>query len=388
MSRSPTAGALLLAIAYIGFVSLGLPDGVIGVAWPSVRETFVRHQSNLGWIYIASGCGYFSSSFFTGRLLGAMTVGTLLAGSSALVATSAFGFSAAPIWMLFAGCAVLHGLGSGAIDAGLNNYVAHHFSARHMNWLHACYSLGATLGPLLMTTVLTWTGRWRLGYATIGVLMALLSALFIDTRHLWGSHAAEAPGRKESGTASMRATLRVPAVWLQVAIFFIYTGLEVAVGGWCFTVLSEARGLRPETAGLLTTCYWGSICVGRVGFGFVVDCIGVDRLLRMATALGVLGAVVFALSSQVAFTALGLGMIGCALAPIYPCLMTRTPERVGKPYAPHAIGFQVSAAMTGAALLPAFAGILGERLGLNTIPFFCIVLAGLLLGLHEGLLRK
>jgi fucose permease len=177
-------------------------------------------------------------------------------------------------------------------------------------------------------------------------------------------------------------------VWLQVAIFFLYTGLEVAVGGWCFTVLSESRGLRPETAGLLTTCYWGSICAGRVAFGFVVDCIGVDRLLRMATVIVVIGAIVFAVSSKVAFTALGLGMIGCALAPIFPCLMTRTPERVGKAYAPHAIGFQVSAAMTGAALLPACAGIMGERAGLQSIAYLYIVLAVGLFALHEGLLRR
>ena len=141
MRRVQRSGLLLL-IAYIGFISLGLPDTLIGVAWPSVRTTFALHQSSLGALFIGGGCGYFLASFFTGRLLTAMGVGWLLAASTALVTICAFGFARAPVWMLFVVCAFLQGLGSGAIDAGLNNYGAHHFSARQMNWLHACYSIG------------------------------------------------------------------------------------------------------------------------------------------------------------------------------------------------------------------------------------------------------
>jgi fucose permease len=159
----PQSTGLILAIAYLGFISLGLPDTLIGVAWPSVRDTFGRQQGDIAWIFFGTGTAYFLSSLFTGRLIGRLGIGMLLAGSSLLVAVSGFGYALSPVWGLFAICALIHGLGSGAIDAGLNHYVAHHFSARHMNWLHACYSLGATMGPVIMTSMLVWSHSWRAG---------------------------------------------------------------------------------------------------------------------------------------------------------------------------------------------------------------------------------
>jgi len=149
-------GNLLIALAYIGFISLGLPDAVIGVAWPSVRNAFRLPQSAAGLVFVASGAGYFVTSFLSGRLTRVLGIGLLLAASTALVAAAMFGFAFSSLWALFVTCAVVHGLGSGAIDAGLNGFAAHHLSARHMNWLHACYCLGAMLGPLLMTLVLTY----------------------------------------------------------------------------------------------------------------------------------------------------------------------------------------------------------------------------------------
>jgi MFS family permease len=176
---------LLLFICYVGFVSLGLPDPLIGVAWPSVRKTFGLEQSAVAWIFFGSGCSYFFSSFFAGHLLRLFNVGVLLALSSALVAFSGFDYSLARIWPLFVLGSLLHGLGSGAIDAGLNHYIANHFSARHMNWLHASYSLGAMLGPLLMTTMITWANSWRLGYLTVAMTLLALSFLFLATQSQW-----------------------------------------------------------------------------------------------------------------------------------------------------------------------------------------------------------
>src|SRR5687767_3900869 len=156
---------LMLAIAYLGFISLGLPDPVAGVAWPSVREGFGLSQSSFGLVFICLGCGYCASGFFGGQLTQWLGLGNLLWFSSALVALAMFGSSVAPVWAVYV--AVIWGLGSGGIDAGLNAYVSNHFSARHVNWLHACYSLGATLGPLLMTAVMIRAG-WRAGYALVG----------------------------------------------------------------------------------------------------------------------------------------------------------------------------------------------------------------------------
>src|SRR5688572_14881770 len=182
----PSPGPLLIALAYVGFVSLGLPDAVIGVAWPTVRDTFRLPQGAAGIVFVASGLGYFVTSFFSGRLTHALGIGLLLAASTGLVAAAMYGFAASPLWVAFVACAVVHGLGSGAIDAGLNGYAAHHLSARHMNWLHACYCFGAMLGPLLMTAVLTSGRHYATGYSAVGCVMLALAAMFLVTRTRWG----------------------------------------------------------------------------------------------------------------------------------------------------------------------------------------------------------
>jgi fucose permease len=381
---------LLLLIAYIGFISLGLPDTLIGVAWPSVRDHFHVQQSAIAFIFLGAGCSYFLSSFFTGRLLHVFGIGMLLATSSTLVALSGFGFGLAPLWALFAACSLLHGLGSGAIDAGLNHYAAHHFSAKHMNWLHACYSLGATMGPLIMTGVIAWHGSWRLGYLTVATILLSLALLFAATRRRWDAPGEEtSEGEKqEPAAASMAETLRDRTVWLQVMLFFVYTGLEVTVGQWSFTVLTESRGIPTETAGFWVTVYWGSIGVGRILFGFIVDRLGIDRLIRWSLLTSLAGTTLFAANLSPVVSALSLALAGLGLAAIFPCMMTRTPQRLGKAIAAHAIGFQVSAAMLGAAALPSLSGVLAQRVGLHAVAGAAVGMATVLFLLHESLLLR
>jgi fucose permease len=383
------ARLLLLAIAYAGFISLGLPDTLIGVAWPFVRDTFALPQSAAALVFFGSGCSYFFSSFFTGRLLKIFGIGTLLAASSALVALSQFGYGMAGAWLLFASCSLLHGLGSGAIDAGLNHYVAHHFSARHMNWLHACYALGATLGPLIMTTVIATSGSWRSGYLTVATTLLVLAVLFVATRRSWDEPQSDEPLEAQAAvSAGILETLRHPLVWLQIAIFFVYTGLEVTVGQWSFTLLTESRGVAQERAGFWVTVYWGSLCAGRFLFGFVVNQIGIDRLVRFSLAASLLGAALVSTRAGGFVPAIGLSLAGLGLAPVFPCLMTRTPGRLGADLAAHAIGFQVSAAMLGAAALPSLAGVLAQRVGLEAVPMIAVTLAVLLFLLHERLVAR
>jgi fucose permease len=386
--KSSSHSRALLVIAYIGFISLGLPDTLIGVAWPSVRHTFGLQQDTVGWLFLGTSCSYFLASFFTGRLLATLGIGWLLALSSVLVALSGFGYGLAPAWVLFAMCSLLHGLGSGAIDAGLNHQVAHHFAARHMTWLHACYGVGATLGPVIMTSAIASRGSWRAGYVTVAVALSCLSLLFALTRKSW-----DAPGgTQEAGPEDQRVgileTLRNPLVRLQVAIFFLYTGLEVTVGQWSFTVLTESRNLQLETAGAAVAGFWASLVAGRVISGFVVERVGIDRLLRVSIAIVVAGALLFAANPPHPFSAVALSIIGLGLASIYPCLMTRTPERLGRALAAHAIGFQVGAAMLGAAALPGISGLLAQRFGLERIATGAVFMALVLFALHEWLLRR
>ncbi len=377
--------ALLLAIAYLGFISLGFPDPVVGVAWPSVRQTFSLHQSSFGLVFIALGCGYCASGFFGGKMTALLGLGNLLWISSGLVAVAMLASGLAPVWPVFVACGVIWGLGSGGIDAGLNAYVSTHFSARHMNWLHACYSVGATLGPLLMTAVLVRGASWRLGYELVGALLLAMAVLFLVTRHRWNDSPQSTTGHTEA-PVTMQAALRHPLVWLQIIIFFLYVGLEFTVGQWSFTVLTESRGVRPDIAGTLAGCYYGAIGVGRVLAGVIAHRVGLDRLLRITMLVMLAGVLLFAFGKPVEVASAGLLLIGLGLAPIFPCLMTMTPRRLGAGYATHAVGFQVSSGMLGAALVPGLAGLFADKLGLDVVAQFALGLAILLFANHELLL--
>ena len=397
---------LLLAIAYLGFISLGLPDPVAGVAWPSMREAFKLQQSSFGLIFIGLGAGYCTSGFFGGKLTHLLGLGNLLWISSALVAAAMFACGAAPSWGVIVAAAVVWGLGSGGIDAGLNAYVASHFSARHMNWLHACYSLGATLGPLVMTAMILRLGSWRSGYYFVGTMLALMAALFLATRRHWDepppkptADAAEADSTgphvpdRVATHVGIREVLESRLVWLQIALFFLYVGVEFTVGQWAFTLLTESRGVSERLAGALVGGYYGAIGIGRIISGAIAPRVGLDRLLRLTMLTALAGTLVYAFGSPLAIAGfqvsnLGLLLIGLGLAPIFPCLMARTPERLGHDYAAHAVGFQVSGSMIGAAIVPSLAGLLAQRFGLESIALFIIVQAALICAVHETLLAS
>lgn len=389
-SARPFRAGLLLFICYLGFVSLGLPDPLIGVAWPSVRDNFGLRQGDVSLVFFGNGCAYLLSSFFAGRLLKLFSVGTILAGSSALVAAAMFDFAFARIWILFAAGSLLHGFGSGAIDTGLHHYVTTHFSARHMNWLHASYSVGAMLGPALMTAAITHGDSWRLGYGVVGSVLCLLALLFFATRARWtdsvsAEHTVE-PAPERPAVSTVQA-MRHPMVILHSVLFFVYVGLEVSLGQWSFTVLTESRGIAPDRAGYFVTLYWAGILAGRIGFGFIVERLGIDTLVRLSTAGALLGAALFAWNPFPAASAIALIIAGLGLAAIFPCLMTRTPQRLGPALSAHAIGFQVGAGMIGAAALPSLCGWIAQSAGLVFVAPTIVAFSLALLLLHEAAVR-
>ena len=386
---------LVLVIAYIGFVSLGLPDAVLGVAWPSLRETFLLPQSGLGLILIAVGIGYFSASFSMGYLVQQLGIGWLLTLSTLFMAASLTGYALSQSWAFFLACGVIAGMGAGAIDGGLNAYAAEHFSGRQMNWLHASYGLGATLGPLIMTAALQQTGTWRWGYTTVAFCMLAMTAAFALTRNQWAapSHhqpaaSPQSPPPDPQPPATMKTALRHPLVRLQTGLFFLYTGLEVTAGQWSFTLLTEGRGVDVAQAGIWVSAYWAFLTIGRVAFGFLVNWMPMTQLVRLSLIGSLLGAVLLGLRGGAILSLSGLALLGFALAPIFPCLMKQTPERVSKRLATYAVGFQVSAAMLGAMVVPGLTGLLVQWYTLELIGTVLIVVALLLLLLHERVVRS
>lgn len=376
----------LVSLAFIGFVSLGLPDAVTGVAWPSVRDHFGLRQGAVGLVLIVSGLGYLLSSFLAGRLMHALGIGLVLAGSTGLVAAAMYGFAFSPLWLLFIFCGCLHGLGSGAIDSGLNGYAAHHLPTRYLIWLHACYCLGALIGPILMSTILSSGRPYSAGYSAVGGTMLAMAILFLMTYRSWG----EATSNPEQVSLPIGAgeALKNPSVRLQMAVFFLYTGLEVTLSQWTYTVLTESRQVSPRVAGLAVGVYWACIGIGRVLSGFIADRVGVDRLLRYCLLAALTGALLFAARFSVELAFLGLSLAGLGLAPVFPCLMSRTPQRLGTQLSAHAIGFQVGAAMIGAAAVPGTLGIMAGRIGLEAVPVGATILFALLMALHERLLSR
>jgi fucose permease len=377
-------GLALPVIAVVAFVSLGLPDGVLGVAWPSVRRDFGVPVSHLGVLVGASMLGYLASTSSTGPLVARLGVGRLLLCSCAAVAAACLGLALSPAWWVVVACGILAGLGAGAVDAGVNAFAAQRFAPRMVSWLHASYGVGAMLGPLLMTAAIIHGPGWRVGYAAVGLALGAMAACFAATRGLWQvrGHA----GREEA-SVSARATLTRPAVWGNVAVFFVYTGLEVSSGQWAYSLLTEARAIDPAAAGVAVGVFWGSLTAGRVACGLLARRVPAPAILRVAVVAAPVAAAVLWRGQGTAAAFVGLAALGAALAPVFPLMISLTPRRVGEAYTTHAIGFQVAAAYLGAAALPAAAGALAGRYGVAVIGPFLAGVAVALLALHTVALR-
>lgn len=384
---SQRAPRLLIALAFIAFVSLGLPDCVLGVAWPSLRSTFAQPLSRVGMILTAGTAGYLVASFFGGQLVRAAGVGKLLLGSSLLVAISLTAYTFAPAWPVVILAAVIGGLGAGAIDTGINTFAAAHFSPRVVNWLHASWGIGATTGPLLMTAVLATHHGWRLGYAVLTAVMLLLSIFFLATLRLWEDGPRTASADSALPTATLAEALRQPIVWLHALVFFVYAGLESTAGQLLYTLFTESRSIPIAIAGTAIGAYWAALTLGRIVFGQLAASVDRRTILRTGMTLAPIAAALIAWNPTPALSFAATALLGFALAPIFPTLISATPDRVGPRLAPHAVGFQVAAASLGIAAFPWLTALLARRTGLASIPTYLVAGALALLALHELTLR-
>jgi fucose permease len=380
---------LLIGLAYLSFVGLGLPNGLNGVAWPSIRNYFHLPVAALGWLLVMFTSGYLVSSFSSGRLLALMSIGTLLTLSCLMTAVGLIGYALAPAWWVMVALGSLAGFGAGAIDAGLNTFAATQFSARMVNWLHACYGIGAATGPVIMTSVLAGHHPWQRGYLIVGGWQLLLALCLALTRNQWRTTRASGALKNSTSIAVARVsnlrTLKLPVVRLSMAVFFVYTGIEAAAGYWAYTLFTESRAVRVMTAGIWVSFYWGSLTVGRLLSGLVVEHISIHMLLRVCLVSIALGATLIWLGGTSVLSVVGLGLMGLASAPVFPSLISATPRRFGEEHVANGVGFQIAAAVLGAALLPSLVGILAGRIGLEVIGPSLLVAACLLIGLFEAL---
>ncbi len=378
----------LALLAFLAFTSLGLPDGLLGVAWPSIRSSFGLPLDSLGLLLAFSTAGYLTSSFLSGRILRVLPIGTVLALSTAAAATALLGYALTPLWPLMLILGFVGGLGGGAVDAGLNAYGASHFSARILNWLHAFFGLGTTVGPLIVTGVLSAGASWRYAYVVVGSAQVALAVTFFLTRGRWLRVAETATeDALPVPPARTRDTLGRPLVWLGMLVFFVYTGVELIAGQWSYSLLTLGRGVTAGAAGIWVSLYWGGLLVGRVLFGVIADRVPLTQTLRLCMLATAAGALLFWLEPTRFLSLVGLIMIGFFLAPIFASLISLTPNRVGRTHADSAIGFQIAAAGLGGATLTGLVGIVAHTFGLWVVGAALLFFALLLLGLYEVLLQ-
>ena len=382
----------LVMLAYIAFIALGMPDGLLGVAWPSIRTGFSIPLDSLGMLIFAAMAGYMTSGFLSGTLISRLGVGRVLAVSCALTGVVLFGYTLVPSWWMMVLLGVGAGLGAGAIDAGLNTYVAAHFGEGVMQWLHACWGIGITLGPIIMTFALAQWESWRPGYIIVGVFQLLLALCFTLTLPMWnrkdGPASVDEPKLLTDYRTSLGETLRQPRVWLSVGLFFVYVGCELSLGAWAYTLLTESRGIAPATAGLLTGSYWAFFTIGRIIAGLFAKRVGVDALMQGSLVGAILGSLLLWWNPAPVANLVAVALIGFAIAPIFPALMSGTSQRVGARFAANTIGFQMVATGLGGATISSLVGVLARRISLEVIPVCLLVLFLVLFGLYRIAMRK
>jgi fucose permease len=398
----------LVPVIYMAFISLGLPDSVLGVAWPSMRAALGAPLEAAGLIaLILTSCSAISS-VLSGAITKRLGTGPIVLISSALTALGLFGYSLSPSYAWVLVSALPLGFGQGAVDSTLNGYVASHYSSRHMNWLHASWGIGATVGPLIMTAAIA-SGSWRGGYRTISCVQALLAILFLLSLGLW-SRAASAEGSARAvatassqgqGSESERTVpalnsrgrarihgIRRPEPWMQIAMYLLYSACEFSIGIWTVSMLEESRGIAAGKAGSWISLYYGGIMGGRVLTGLVSNRLGNRFMVRLGLGVSLGGAIFLCLRPAGYLVLPGLLLLGLGFAPIYPCVMHETPERFDDETYQTVIGYAVGAANIGASVLPGLVGLLASAAGLEVLGPCVVGFIVLLLVLSEALNRR
>jgi len=310
----------------------------------------------------------------------------MLAASCFLTGLALIGYTLVPQWWMMVLLGVFAGLGAGAIDAGLNTYVATHFGEGLMQWLHACWGIGITLGPIIMTIGLTTLNTWRFGYRVVGGFQIALAICFVLTLSMWNQKDASSHSAAEKKLTDyktpMGETLRQPQVWLSMVLFFLYVGAEGSLGTWTYTLLTESRGVDKALAGFFAGSYWFSFTIGRIVAGVIAKRVGINKLVLGGLVGALVGALLLIWNPSEIANVIAVAIIGISIAPIFPAMMSGTKTRVGDHYAANTIGMQMASTGLGMALIPSVMGVLARQFSLEVIPVCLLVVYAGLFGFY------
>ena len=373
--------SLLLALIYLAFISLGLPDSLLGSGWPVMHAELAVPVSYMGVVSMVISGGTIVSSLMSDRLTRKLGTGGVTVVSVFLTVLALLGFSFSnKFWMLIA-FAVPYGLGAGAIDAALNNYVALHYKARHMSWLHCFWGVGTIVSPFVMSWALTYR-TWNDGYRTVALVQLAIAVLLLVTLPVWKVNKTAAETKQQS--VGVRGALKIKGVPYILTGFFAYCAAEATAMQWASTYFAEVKGLPAERAAGLAALFYIGITAGRFVSGFVTDRLGDRNMIRLGTGVLIcgIGALALPTASYTAAIAAFL-VIGFGCAPIYPCIIHSTPANFGAENSGAIIGIQMAGAYVGSTFVPPFFGLLGNALGFSIMPVYLLCFVVLMIAMTE-----
>ena len=384
--RYPIMISLLLAIIYLAFIGLGLPDSLLGSAWPTIRLEMGIPVSYAGIVSMIIAIGTIISSLLSSRVIQKFGPGLVTAVSVGLTAVALFGFSISNTFILLCLWAVPYGLGAGAVDAALNNYVAVHYSSRHMSWLHAFWGLGVTVSPYIMSACLTGGLGWQVGYQRVSIVQIILTAILFAALPLW-KRSENSKDVKGAENIPLSKAVKIRGVPFVLIAFFCYCAIEQTAGLWASSYLVLHCGLSQDTAASFASLFFVGITIGRALGGFLtlkLDDVKMIRLGQIIVAAGAL-LLLFPLGNGGALA--GLILVGLGCAPIYPSVIHSTPERFGADQSQAIIGVQMASAYVGTCLMPPIFGMIANHISVSLLPLYLLLILAIMVFMHEKLLK-
>ena len=369
--------SLLLALIYVSFISLGLPDSLLGSAWPQMQESLGVSLSLGGVISFLITASTILSSLVSHQVIQRFGTGAVTMCSVAMTALALFGFSLSNSFFALCLWAIPYGLGAGSVDAALNNFVALHCKAKHMSWLHCFWGIGATGGPYIMGLCLSRGMGWQAGYRTISFLQIALTLILLLSLPLWKKQELPLSGGEtvRPQTPQWGKLLKRPGVKAALTAFFFYSALELTTGLWGSSYMVAVRGISPETAAKWISLFYLGITAGRFFSGFLTLRFSDDAMVRLGEGTAIVGILLMLLPLHNLFLCLGLILTGLGCAPIYPSLLHATPQRFGKSLSQSLMGTQMAISYLGSTTMPPVSGFLSEKISMGLYPVLLLVFA-------------
>lgn len=383
---------ILLAVIYLAFISLGLPDALLGSAWPTMYREFGVPVSYAGVISMTIAVGTIISSLLSDRLTKKLGTGKVTVISVFLTAAALFGFSVSGSFWMLCLWAIPYGLGAGSVDASLNNYVALHYASRHMSWLHCMWGIGASIGPYIMGYALTGGESWNAGYRCIGILQVGLTVILLLSLPLW-----EKKDRGLWGTGEVRPLgepltlmniVNIPGAKKAMVTFFCYCALEQTTGLWASSYLVLFRGVSAESAAGFAGMFYIGITIGRALGGFLTMKMSDTQMIRLGEGFILMGLLALLLPFGEGSSLLGLVLVGLGCAPIYPAMIHSTPAHFGPGRSQAIIGVQMASAYVGICLMPPLFGLAANYISVALFPFYLMAVLALMIVMYEKLLKE